>query len=296
MRMTPNLNQIPEVPQQLCKLPRYRPMAKRIQQDLDGRAEFGAIKRLVSLDPAMAVELLVAANSPIYGFPLKIHTVHESLVLLGWEHAKRILRAALRVAQPADDQRDRLIEAAWVHSIAAAHFAAGLAPYFGLAEDRAWALGLLHDIGKLGLLSASPAKYLDVVALRNRTPAECLGSEEYKLGMNHSKAGLWLARVWGLPADFAEAAGMHHEPVFRVRQQAGLLAGIACRLADANGFAVEEYRRTSSREALACASPEMAQQLEPALGAIEQKSRESLLECFQVFRGVAAEDSVEVSG
>jgi putative nucleotidyltransferase with HDIG domain len=283
-------------PKLLCKLPLFRPVSIRIQHELDGHTEFARLARLASLDPSIAIELLVAANSPVYGFASKIYTVHDAVMILGWEHAKRLIRAAVETESPVDPQTESLIKASWAHCLAVAFLASELARVVGLPEDRAYSLGLMHDIGRLGMLSASPGRYLDLLAFQYVDPMEFLGAEECAIGMNHCKAGSWLARVWGLPAQFAEVAASHHDLVLTTDRPAAALVGLACRLAHTGGFAVEDCKQTVSKEVICDAPPEWLGTLHVNLSDIEGRSRATLLECAEPFCDLNVVSSLRLRG
>jgi HD-like signal output (HDOD) protein len=101
--------------------------------------------------------------------------------------------------------------------------------------------------------------------------------------MNHCKAGFWLARVWGLPTEFSESAAAHHNLVIDSHWNAAKLAGMACRLAHASGFAVEHCKPVSAEETISIAPPELLQRLQPRLGEIEARGRSRLLESMDGF-------------
>jgi HD-like signal output (HDOD) protein len=282
--MSAHLVALPEVSQRLCKLPAYWPAAARLWEGLDARAGRSEITPLISLDAAIAAEILVAANSPVGGFSSSIYTVREALTILDWDHVKRLLHAAVEGRLESDVRTEPLIQASWTHNLATAFFASELAPFFGIPEDRAYTLGLMHDIGRLGMLATYPGPYLDVAARTYRTPLECLGSEECVLGMNHCKAGLWLARVWGLPAEFSESAAAHHAMVIEAHWQAARLTGMACRLAHAGGFVFERCKPVHAEEAISIAPAELLRRLQPRLGEIEARGRSRLLQSMSGFR------------
>ena len=282
--MSSHLAALPEVSQRLCKLPAFWPVAARIWEGLDARAGRPEITPLISLDAAITAEILVAANSPVYGFSSSIYNVHEALTILEWDHVKRLLHAAVGGRLETDVRTEPLIQASWTHSLATAFFASELAPFFGIPEDRAYMLGLMHDIGRLGMLATYPGPYLDVAARTYRTSLECLGSEECVLGMSHCKAGLWLARVWGLPAEFSESAAAHHAMVIDSHWPAATLAGMACRLAHAGGFVFERCQPVHAEDAISIAPAESLRRLQPRLGEIEARGRSRLLQSMNGFR------------
>jgi putative nucleotidyltransferase with HDIG domain len=283
-------------PKLLCKLPLFRPVSVRIEHEVDAHTEFARLARLASLDPSIAIELLVAANSPVCGFASKVYTVHDAVMILGWEHTKRLICAAVETESPADLQTESLIKASWAHCLAVAFLASELARVVGFPEDRAYSLGLMHDIGRLGMLSTAPGRYVDLLALQYGHPLEVLVAEERALGMNHCKAGSWLAKVWGLPAEFAEVAASHHDLLLNTDQPAAALVGLACRLAHAGGFAVENCKQTVSKEAICDAPPEWLERLQLNLSDIEGRSRAKLLEYAEPFCDLNAISSLRIRG
>jgi len=61
--------------------------------------------------------------------------------------------------------------------------------------------------------------------------------ERARFGLDHTEAGLWLARKWNLPESIAEVAACHHEtPSGPINDLA--IAQIACRMADLLGFSI----------------------------------------------------------
>jgi putative nucleotidyltransferase with HDIG domain len=235
----------PDLPLKLCRLPVVRPVVAKIKQVLDSRTEFGPLLRLCALEPGIAAELLVAANVPEYGFAGRIYTVEEAVRMLGWERTRSLVRSIVNTAQPADDRRDAMLHACWIHSLSSAFFASEMALFFGVEEDRAYAIGLMHDIGRLGLLSAFPDQYLEVMQHRYPTLAEFLAAEVRAVGMDHVRAGLSLTRSWGLPEDFSLAAGQHHDVCADNNGPVSALVRLACRLAHTSGFPAEPCDQAS---------------------------------------------------
>jgi hypothetical protein len=111
-----------------------------------------------------------------------------------------------------------------------------LAHACAIRDDRAYTAGLLHDVGRLGLLLAYPAEYAEILRNFDRTALELLDCEREGLGMDHCEAGRMLASHWGLPADFRIIAARHHDPPGNSRPDLLSLVHLGCRLADSLGF------------------------------------------------------------
>jgi hypothetical protein len=99
----------------------------------------------------------------------------------------------------------------------------------------------LHDIGRLGLLSAYPAEYETMMAVSDAQPGDLILIEREQFGVDHVEAGVWLARKWNLPESIVEVIARHHETPTRELDQATVVQ-IACRSADLLGFSASFTR------------------------------------------------------
>jgi putative nucleotidyltransferase with HDIG domain len=98
------------------------------------------------------------------------------------------------------------------HSLAVALICRELARGAGLPPDRTYTLGLLHDIGRLGLLVGFPDEYNQLLAQADRDSISLLDLEKRRFGMDHCDIGRILTEQWGLPEEFRVVTGRHHDP------------------------------------------------------------------------------------
>jgi HD-like signal output (HDOD) protein len=90
-------------------------------------------------------------------------------------------------------------------------------------QENARVSGLLHDIGKLALLS--------IPEFTTRVPINRLGKlsldEEYRvLKTSHSEIGGYLLGMWGLPTPIVDAITFHHRPYTKVKEKTDLLTAL----------------------------------------------------------------------
>ena len=123
----------------------------------------------------------------------------------------------------------------WRHSIATAACAKVLARHVRFNQDYAFTAGLLHDIGRLVLVSAFPALYAEVIAYQQANDCYPLEAERAVLGLDHVEAGLALAEHWNFSDTMRLAIAGHHEPD---KPGAGFLAAII-HVADAVAHALD---------------------------------------------------------
>jgi HD-like signal output (HDOD) protein len=97
------------------------------------------------------------------------------------------------------------------HARLAARMARILAPDEAMADPAATA-SLLHDAGRLALLSRLPEPYAEVLrrSLENQGSLEEV--EVQVLGTTHARIGAYLLGLWGLPRPIVDAVARHHDP------------------------------------------------------------------------------------
>src|SRR2546423_1855195 len=103
-----------------------------------------------------------------------------------------------------------IIENCWKHSLATALIAKWLAPYYRLSPDLVYTTGLMHDVGRLGLLAAEPEQYAKLLTSVDGSSADMLLAEKWAFRIDHCEAGFFLAKTWGLPDEFWLPASQHH--------------------------------------------------------------------------------------
>lgn len=223
------------------------------------------IAKLLQSDPALAAETLAYVNSPLFAVPDTITDLHRAILVLGADNTKRLtatlaMRGMLRSAPKIAVTR-RL----WRHSLATALIASELAPLYRLAPDLANTAGVLHDIGRVGLLAKDGEKYAQIVLKLHDDVDAILAAERESCGMDHCAAGSYLCGVWALPAVFQEAVSRHHT----AKGDAAIpgLIHVACALADDMTFAAISHRGVMSvPERIAERVPEKLRESVLALG------------------------------
>jgi putative nucleotidyltransferase with HDIG domain len=180
--------------------------------------------RKIGRDQALAARVLRVANSAFLGFPSKVASINEAVVVLGF-HAVRSLALAAGVIQqfPPGDGRafDRL--AFWQHAIGVGVVARVLAQKLGRNQEEAFTAGLLHDIGRLVLDTYFHDGFLQVLALAAAEDCSLVEAEKRLLGMDHAEIGFEVARQWKFPLPVQLSIRGHHGPDGEVSDLADLV-------------------------------------------------------------------------
>jgi len=103
-------------------------------------------------------------------------------------------------------------DAFWRHSIGTALAAGALARRTGLDEDAAFTLGLVHDIGRLVLISSYEGEFEEVVAYQAEHDCLMHVAEQRLFGVDHAQVGGVVAEHWHFAPEIVAAITLHHRP------------------------------------------------------------------------------------
>lgn len=195
----------------LAKLPPFKPVVLRLLRSFDREdVSTAEIATLVESDPVLTSEVLALANSPLFGFESRVTVPGRAILLLGMARSKSLVASLAVRAMMSSAPKTPVMRRIWMHSAASAAIALELAPLYGVAGDLAHTAAIMHDLGRIGLLSAHTERYTVMALKAFETVDAILAEEEAEFGMNHCRAGLLLAKAWDLPKVFHEAVADHH--------------------------------------------------------------------------------------
>lgn len=195
-----------------------------------------AVAELLGSDTALTARLLHEANSARYGRPGSRREVRGSIDLVGLDRTRQLVvlhATAGYVGSPSNLE----LYCCWRHSLATAVMADRIAEASGSFTKIAFTAGILHDIGRLGLMMAFPRHYMEAVRGGNGRSLDLLDFERAEFGMDHAEAGRFLAETWNLPLEFRVVAERHHATAGAELDLLRIVHG-ACQLADMLGFGV----------------------------------------------------------
>jgi putative nucleotidyltransferase with HDIG domain len=210
--MTPlSLDQVVDKLQELPSLPAVvMELLSSIDQE---NADISVLAKKVSHDQALTAKTLRLANSPSFGLQVKVTTIQQAITFLGFQTTRNLITAAAITGCFAEGRcagfDDKVF---WRHSIATAACARVLARRMRLNQDYAFTAGLLHDIGRLVLVSTHPERYAEVLAWRAAHDCDVLEAERAVLGVDHVGAGIALAKHWNFSDTMQLAIAHHHTP------------------------------------------------------------------------------------
>jgi putative nucleotidyltransferase with HDIG domain len=190
------------------------------QEDID----ISVLAKKVSYDQALTAKTLRLANSSSFGLQVKVATIQQAITFLGFQTTRNLITAAAVTGCFPNGRCPGFNDKAfWRHSIATAACSRSLARRLRFNQDVAFTAGLLHDIGRLVLVSGHPQAYGEVLAWRAAHDGEWLDAERAVLGVDHVDAGVALAVHWNFSDTMRQAIAWHHAPE---TAGAGFLAAI----------------------------------------------------------------------
>jgi HD-like signal output (HDOD) protein len=168
-----------------------------------------AIVKLIEKDPSLSQALLKFANSAYYATSSRSTvSVHGAVQRVGASGVQNVVLGTMvqgLLCRPGTAYQ-AIMDLVWAHMVRTAPIARALASEFGLHADAAFALGLLHDVGKLvifdrlGTLRTGLRRDL-------RLPERLVPRVLNEL---HEPMGALAALEWSLGGMGARAIGTHH--------------------------------------------------------------------------------------
>jgi HD-like signal output (HDOD) protein len=200
-RYTATFRDVPRPPRLLHQL---------LSPDFVNDASSAQLADLIRPEPLLAVKVLAAVNSPLYGLQRPVAGVDQAVVYLGVDTVRSLcmqymLMASFRTDRP---ECQRLLDTVWAASAMASELAQRLAQQLGLDQRGALVSSVvLSFLGRLATVAATPAGILSTIPPRGLL--ERKDAEQRKLGLSASEIGRLLMTEWQLPAEVtADAADL----------------------------------------------------------------------------------------
>jgi putative nucleotidyltransferase with HDIG domain len=176
--------------------------------------DIAVLAKKVSLDAALTAKTLRLANSSFYGLQAKVRTISQAISVLGFDSVRALVVGAGVIGGFETGRRNGFdFDGFWRHAIASALCARALARRLGSPAEQAFVAGLLHDLGRLVLVTRFPEHYAEVLAQRGLRDCPLLEAERAVLGIDHAQVGRALAQHWRIPEAICRAIGNHHQPM-----------------------------------------------------------------------------------
>ncbi len=204
-KITSEIQSLPTFPQHIIEL-----------QDLcnNPESDINQISNRIAMDPSLSADILKISNTAGFISGKRIESINEAIMVIGLNNVQSILTVA--ASRTIIEKRYKRYEEIWEHCNKTAFYARNLAADTGFVKfgDRTFIAGLLHDIGRIVLLSISPKlskEILNMLHIKNPSSSNII--EELTIGISHTDIGADIAKKWNFPDYLIESLQYHHTPL-----------------------------------------------------------------------------------
>ena len=167
------------------------------------------LEKVIEHDQAIASRVVGLSNAVYYGFPRKITSISQAVLVLGFDMVKG-LAVSTAVFEGFNSFDRVMMTALWRHSFETAIASVLVAERSGIVnKDLAFLAGLLHDIGRPIMYQIFNSEYTNLTADDTNS---LIAQEEEAFGAGHAEVGSWFADKCKLPSSCINSIKYHHNP------------------------------------------------------------------------------------
>ena len=188
------------------------------------------IGEMIASDIGMSAKTLQVTNSAFYGLANEIVDPVHAVVYLGLKTVEALVLTHGVFAELSEKSvKDFFVDGLQSHCFRVGTLTKKICKAHQMSQEDievATMAGILHDAGKMVLISQFPDEYREII-LRSR--AECVGADHIEsqlLGVSHAELGGCLLNLWGLPNAIIEAATYHHHPGHHVSDELTVVSAV----------------------------------------------------------------------
>jgi putative nucleotidyltransferase with HDIG domain len=206
-KILPSLRSLPAMPDV------YRRVLDMIE---DPRCTSRKVGEVISKDIGMSAKILQIVNSAFYGPSTKISDPVRASVYLGIKAIKALSLTDGVFSTLSEEKVERFcVSGLQEHCVRVGALARSICKSQKLTDQQqeiAMMAGILHDTGKMILISEFDYELAEITRLSREEKRPCHEIERETIDLTHAELGGCLLNLWGLGNDIIEAATFHHEP------------------------------------------------------------------------------------
>lgn len=206
-KVLPSLRSLPAMPAA------YKKVLDMIE---DPRCTSRDVGQVISRDIGMSAKILQIVNSAFYGPSTKISDPVRASVYLGIKAIKALaLTDGVFSTLPEEKVEEFCVSGLQEHCVRVGALARSICKTQKMTDQQqetAMMAGILHDTGKMILISEFDYELAEIIRLSRVEKRPCHEIERETIDLTHAELGGCLLNLWGLGNDIIEAATFHHEP------------------------------------------------------------------------------------
>jgi len=174
-------------------------------------ASLDALCDLIKKDPALAAKILKLVNSSYYGIPGGVSSLQKAISYLGFHTLSQLVFGISVFSLFQSKFNFFPLASFWKHSFSVGIIAEIFAKKLKKQKPEDYfTCGLLHDIGKVALLTLDSESLQETVQTAQVRQSTFYGAEKKLNKIDHCVLGEALAKKWGLPAAILDVVLNHH--------------------------------------------------------------------------------------
>lgn len=199
----------------------------------DPEASLDDVAAIIEQDIAMTAKLLQLVNSSFFGLYRKVDRPARAVKLLGLDTIKVLVLNIQIFSEFRSPGQKAALGRLWQHSMTVAHCSKRIAAEACNSLElinNSFIAGMLHDIGRLLLISYLGDDYRRITATAEKEGIRVEVEEANRMQTTHADIGAYLIGLWGFNSDIIEAIAFHHR--LNLLEAEGFTAALAVHLAD----------------------------------------------------------------
>lgn len=195
----------------LESLPTIKANYQKILQSIENDNDISKIAELIERDQSVATKLLQVANSAFYG--AKTGSIKQAVTYLGLSNVENLILSTSLIESFGSSTKH--VKDIWEHAFVTNKILIYIYEKFlnKKLPEIYMSSGLLHNIGKVLMLSCFKEKYLRCIHDSKEKGINVINLEKEIFGVTHLEVGAYLLKTWELPFSIVEAALYHHNPI-----------------------------------------------------------------------------------
>ena len=169
------------------------------------------IADLILSDQVLAARVIRVVNSPLYRTNNPIVSVKRALLFLGFKSVREMVLTSYFVEGFKEKNQPFDMKMFWIHSFSVGAISRRIAMLVDYPDsEKAYLVGILHDIGKVFLGHYCKEEYGQMLTSINNTSHTTYEAEYEFFGTTHCEVGLCLAQRWNFPSVYCDVISHHH--------------------------------------------------------------------------------------
>lgn len=194
----------------------------------DPDASISTLREQIEIDPPLSAKILRRANSAYYGIKRNITSIHEAIVIIGFNPMKELI-LSLKISKLFDGTstvHNYSRKELWKHSLGVALSSKYIyRREFREHGESVYSAALLHDIGLMVEEQFAYPQFKQALKMADEDNISLYEAEKTVFGFTHPRIAGQLTQNWNFPEELVKPIEAHHKPA-GLEDECGRLARV----------------------------------------------------------------------